>query len=60
MRKDIYCNCEAPCIHKRVELKKIKIWDKGKVHKAKLQVCMCKRQNCACPYRATIDRAFQY
>lgn len=41
MRNDIYCNCEAPCIYKSVELQKIKIWEKGKVYKQKYKfVCV--------------------
>ena len=60
MRSDTYCNCEAPCVHKDKDLKRIKVWSYGKRTRAKVQICTNNRQDCTCPYKATIFNSYKY
>ena len=54
-----YCDCEAPCIHKG-EIKKVSVYEKGKMKRLKAVSCKNIEKWSSCHYRKDIIRAFKF
>lgn len=54
-----YCDCEAPCIHKG-EIKKVSVYEKGKMKRLKAVRCKNIEKWSSCRYRKDIIRAFKF
>ncbi len=58
MKKLYCCHCEVDCIHKAKKLKRVTVYQSGKVMKKKAQVCKNDKNVCTCKYRDNLVNAF--